>query len=154
MFERAGAALGWQQSFTGLLGEGLRPVPVVVWELHAMEIEYWGLRRERMPGALPAAYLILSELGRLVAAVGCGGGSEARANEALFRGHFPATAQYRIDNGRLITRAPNGAGGAESVRSRECRLEDRWLEVATAWFLGDDGVSEIRRAVFGFRRME
>lgn len=155
MFERLGAALGWQ-SFAESPGDAGRPAPVVVWELRTMEIEYRD-RDERKPvsGALPAGYLVLSEQGRIVSAVGCGeaDGIAAGGNAALFRGNFPGTGRYRIDHGRLITRAAEGAAGAETVQSRECRLEGARLEVAGAWMPGEGEEPGLRRLVFGFQKM-
>ena len=155
MFERVGAALGWQ-SFAQTAGEGGAHAPVIVWELRSMEIEVWGRkRREPVAGSLPAGYLILSEQGRIVAAVGSGDpdGTAAGENAGLFRGNFPAAGSYRIDNGRLITRAPEGAAGADAVQSRDCNLDGRWLEVASAWISGENDESGIRRVVFGFQKM-
>ena len=153
MFEKVGAALGWE-SFTESLGEGARAGPVIVWELRTMEIELWGGKRgEPVGGEMPAGYLILSEQGRFAAAVGCSDaqGAAARPNEALFRGNFPGTAQYRIDNGRLITRVP--AGETDTVKSRDCNLDGRRLEVASAWEPGASDECGIRRVVFGFQKM-
>ncbi len=155
MFERVGAALGWR-SFAGSLDDAGRPAPVVVWELRTMEIEFRG-GKERKPvsGALPAGYVVLSEQGRIVSAVGGGeaDGLAAGANAALFRRNFPGTGRYRIDNGRLITRAAEGATGAETVQSRECRLEGTRLEVAGDWLPGEGEEGGIRRLVFGFQKM-
>ncbi|HEY6967369.1 MAG TPA: hypothetical protein VI229_07875 [Burkholderiales bacterium] len=156
MFEKVGAALGWQ-SFSESAGDSARAGPVMVWELRAMEFERWGQkRREPVPGALPAGYLILSEQGRFVAAVGSGDldGVASGENAALFRGNFPGTGQYRIDNGRLITRTPGGAAGADAVQSKDCNLDGRWLEVAGAWLSGASEESGIRRVVFGFQKLE
>ena len=153
MFKKVGAALGWE-SFAESLAEGARAGPVIVWELRTMEIELWGgKRRESVGGEMPAGYLILSEQGRFAAAVGCADarGSAASENEALFRGNFPGAAQYRIDHGRLITRVP--AGEADSVQSRDCNLDGRWLEVASGWIAGAGEASGIRRVVFGFQKM-
>lgn len=155
MFERVGAALGWQ-SFAESLGDAGRPAPLVVWELRTMEFEFRGRKnREPVSGPLPAGYLILSEQGRIVSAVGCGGvdGIAAGGNAALFRGNFPGTGRYRIDNGRLITRTAEGAAGAETVQSRECSLEGARLEVAGPWVSGGSEDGGIRRLVFGFQKM-
>ena len=154
MFEKASVALGWQ-TFAQSLGDSPRAGSVVVWELRSMEFECWGgKRREAVDGALPAGYLILSERGRFVAAVGCGDpeGAAARENVALFQSTFPGVGEYRIENGRLITRV--SADEAEAVHSRDCNLDGRWLEVASAWVSGDDREqSGIRRVVFGFQKM-
>lgn len=155
MFEKVGAALGWQ-SFTDSLGDVGRPAPVVVWELRSMEIEVWGRdQRDPVPAPLPAGYLILSEQGRIVSAVGSGEapGAAAGENAALFRGNFPGAGRYRIDNGRLITRAANSAADTESVQSCDCKLDGTRLEIAGAWLSGDGEGSGIRRVVFGFQKM-
>ncbi|HUK04612.1 MAG TPA: hypothetical protein VLV90_05970 [Burkholderiales bacterium] len=155
MFEESDTSLGWQ-AFTESLSEDGRQGAVIVWELRAMEIEAWGRkRREPVKGPLPAGYLILTEQGRIVAAIGCGdaNGAAALQNAALFRGNFPGAGRYRIDNGRLITRAPEGGAGADAVQSRDCSLDGRWLEVAGVWSSGDSEESGIRRFVFGFQKL-
>jgi len=155
MFEQADAALDWQ-AFGESPGEARRQESVIVWELRAMELEVWGRkRREPVKGPLPSGYLILSEQGRIVAALGCGDADAGAGleNAALFRGNFPGAARYRIDNGRLITRATEGAAGADAVQSRDCSLDGRWLEVSSGWSSGDGDEGGIRRVVFGFQKL-
>src|SRR5262245_48855612 len=156
MFEKIGAALGWN-AFAEQSGEDSASEVVVVWELRSMEIEFWGrARRLPVPGAVPPGFLILSPQGRFVAAIGGGGTSESpadRENDISFRTTFGQAGEYRIENGRLITRAAHG-DEAETVQSRDCSQEGGRLEVATAWLVGNKESNEIRRVVFGFRRMQ
>jgi len=154
MFEKLGKAIDWP-AFGSPAGAEAMGEPSVVWELRAMEVEFWGRsRRQPVVGALPAGFLVLSPQGRFASAIG-GGAPESpadRENEASFRAAFPATGEYRIEGGRLITRAAH-ADEAETVLARDCSLEGNWLEVATTWLVGNRESSEIRRVVFGFRRM-
>ena len=154
MFEKVGAVLGWN-AFAAPEGDGAHDGAVVVWELRSMELEFWGRKRRlAMPGMLPAGYLVLSPNGKFVAAVGgtTGDAPGDRENETMFRSHFPGAGEYRIENGRLITRMAQN-GQADAVQSHECNLDGRWLEVATSWLVGSRESSDIRRIVFGFQKM-
>lgn len=154
MFEKVEATLGGLE-FEGAFGEGAAQEPAMVWELRIMEVEHWG-RPKRLPvdGALPAGFLVLSPQGKFVATIG-GGVAETpadRENEATFRATFAGAGEYRFDAGRFITRAAH-SDEAETLQARDCSLEGNWLEIATSWIVGGRESTEIRRVVFGFRRM-
>jgi hypothetical protein len=154
MFEKVDVTLDGA-AFGNAIGADAQTEPAVVWELRAMEVEFWGRqRRLPVPGALPAGYLVLSPRGRFVSTVG-GRAADApgeRENEATFRASFASAGEYRIENGRLITRAAH-VDEAETVQSRDCNLAGRWLEIATPWLVGSKESTEIRRVVFGFCKM-
>jgi len=151
MFERIDVALeraGIADFSGGLADAG----PIVVWELRSMEVEYWGRKRRLpLPGALPAGYLVLSPQGRFVSAIG-GSVAGDRENDATFRATFPSAGEYRIENGRFVTRAGQ-ADKVELVQSRDCSVDSRFLEIASSWLVGSRESTEIRRVVFGFGKM-
>jgi hypothetical protein len=154
MFEKVDVTHDWP-ALESAFEDGAPAAPAMVWELRLMELELWGHpRRQPVAGALPAGFLVLSPQGRFVSTIGGSTAEEPadRENEAIYRGSFPGAGEYRFEDGRLITRAAHG-DEAETVQARDCSLEGNWLEIASSWLVGSRESSEIRRVVFGFRRM-